>query len=123
MESSTGGHMTSSQKLKRFPAYGKKLYQQRLAGRIPSGLYVVLDWNLAKAFPRIVIPRELPLAEIELRFLAGLDVTLAFGEKHADRIPELSQAILQVNPRILNTFNVEIPQNFILKKATGEVFL
>src|SRR5665647_413732 len=100
---------------RKFPAYGKKLYEQRLAGRVPNGIYVTFEWNLAAAFSRIVITEDVPLANVELCFLAGLDVTLAYRDKDASRVSELAQAILKTNPRILNAFAVDIPQNIILK--------
>jgi hypothetical protein len=106
----------------RFPAYGKKLYEQRLAGRVPNGIYVTFDWNLAAAFPRVVITDDVPLANVELCFLAGLDVTLAYRDKDASRVSDLAQNILDVNPRTLNAFAVDIPQNIILKNLKGEVF-
>jgi hypothetical protein len=106
----------------RFPAFGKRLMDQRIAGQVPPFVVVAFDWNIGRKFPRVVIPDDLSLDDIELRFLAGLDVTLAYREKHSSRVPELAQAILRVNPRILNGFACDIPQNFILKNIAGEIF-
>lgn len=108
----------------RLPAYGKQLIAQRQAGHVPrNGVYIVFDWNLARAFPRIIITDDLPIEDIDLRCLAGLDCTLAYREKDASRVPEFSQAILNAQPRILNALAVDIPQNTILKNSAGEVFL
>jgi len=107
---------------KRFPAYGKQLMEQRLAGLVPCNVYCVFDWNLARAFSRVVIPDDLATDNLELRYLAGLDVTLAYSDKDASRVIELAQAILKVKPRILNAFALDIPQNIILKNIKGEVF-
>jgi hypothetical protein len=104
---------------KRLPAYAKQIMQELIAGRGPRGLYVVLTWDLAKAFPRIVILDDLPLADIDLRCVAGLDITLAYRSKDASRMPDLSAAILNANPRILNALAVDIPQHFILKYPEG----
>jgi len=117
-----GGKATHAH-YKCFPAYGKQLMQQRLAGQVPSFVVVAFDWNLGRAFHRIVIPDDIAPDDIELRFLAGLDVTLAYREKHSSRVPELAQAILQANPRILNAFAVDIPKNTIIKNIAGEVLL
>jgi hypothetical protein len=115
--------MTARQHFGRFPAYGKQLMQQRLAGRVPRSLYVVTDWNLAKAFPRVVVTDDIAPDQLELCFLAGLDITLAYRERYASRVPELMQKILAANPRILNALAVDIPQNTIIKNRSGEVML
>jgi hypothetical protein len=110
---------------KRFPAYGKQIMEMRLAGKVPpnGGVYVVYDWNLAQAFSRVVIPDDTQIENLELRYLAGLDVAIAYRDKDAGRVLELAQAILKVNPRILNTFAMDIPKNTILKNLAGEVLL
>ena len=108
----------------RFPAYGKQFMEQRLDGKVPrNGVYVVFNWNLARAFPRIVIPDGIAPDLLELRFLAGLDVVLAYQVEHANRVPELAHSILKVNPRILNSFAVDIPKNIILKNLEGSIYL
>lgn len=119
----TGAAGTTRSHSKRFPAYGKQLMELRLAGLVPHNVYCVFDWNLARAFPRVVIPDDIATDNLELRYLAGLDVTLAYSDKDASRAMELSQAILKVKPRILNAFAVDIPQNIILKNIKGEVFV
>lgn len=108
----------------RLPAYGKQLMAQRQSGQVPrNGVYIVFDWNLARAFPRIIITHDLPIDDLDLRCLAGLDCTLAYRAKDASRVPELSAAIVKAQPRILNTFAVDIPQTFILKNLAGEILL
>lgn len=109
---------------KRFPAYGKQLMEQRLAGQVPrNGVYVVFDWKLAGAFPRIVLADNVPFDNLELRYLAGLDLTIAYRSAHASLVPALAREVLKVNPRILNEFAIDLPQNFILKNIAGEVTL
>ena len=109
---------------KHFPAYGKQLMEQRLAGQAPSnGIWVVLEWDIGRIFPRIVIVDAVPFDNLELRYLAGLDVTLAYRSKDAGRVLELAEAILKINPRILNAFAMDIPKNTILKNLAGEVLL
>jgi len=120
----TGTASTPRTNYKRFPAYGKQLMDQRLAGQVPrNGVYLTFEWSLAKAFPRIVITNDLPIEDIDLRFLAGLDVTLVYRTKDADRVPELAAAILKIGPHILNAFNADIPQNAIIKDLAGEVMM
>lgn len=109
---------------KRFPAYGKQLMEQRLAGQVPcNSVVVAFEWNIGRIFPRIVIADALPFDGLELRYLAGLDVMLSYREIDASRVLELAQAILKVNPRSLLAFAVDIPQNTIIKNVSGEVLL
>lgn len=109
---------------KRFPAYGKQLMDQRLAGQVPpNSVVVAFEWCIGRIFPRIVITDAVSFDDLELRYLAGLDVMLAYRDKDASRVLELAQAILKVNPRILNAFAMDIPKNTILKNLAGEVLL
>jgi hypothetical protein len=98
--------------------------EQRIAGHAPSnGIWVAFEWDIGRIFPRIVIADAVPFDNLELRYLAGLDVTLAYRSKDADRVLALAQAILKINPRILNAFAMDIPKNTILKNLAGEVLL
>ena len=105
---------------KRFPAYGKKWMALRMAGQLPcNSMCIVFDWELGKAFPRVVIPDGITPDRLELRFLAGLDVMLTYRGKDSSRVPELAQAILNANPRSLLAFAIDVPKNTILKKYDG----
>jgi hypothetical protein len=111
------------QQSKRFPAYGKQLMEQRLAGQAPRNVYCVFDWDLARTFSRVVIPEGIAPDQLELRYLAGLDVCVAYRTKDAAKVPELSREIIRVNPHILNALNVDLPQNAIIKNLAGEIML
>lgn len=111
---------------KRFPAFGKQLLQLRLAGKIPEkSVDVVFDWNLGrnKCFLRIVLADEVPPSELELRYLAGLDVRIAYQEKDASRVPDLVQAVLAVNPRSVLALAIHLEKFFVFKNLAGEVLL
>ncbi len=108
---------------KRFPAYGKTLMVLRLAGQVPREAVVTFDWDIGRFFPRIVLADAMQVDNLELRFLAGLDVSIVYRDKDANRVLELAQAVLKVNPRILNAFAIEIPKNSIIKNLAGEVML
>ena len=111
-------------KPKRYPAYGKRIMEARIAGEVPNNSVVVaFDWDIGKLFPRVVIDEGIPAESIELRFLAGLDVIIAYHDKHANRVLETAKAILNVNPRILQAFAIEIPTTLILKHSNGEVMI
>ena len=119
-----GAAGTTRPNYKRFPAYGKQLMAMRLAGKVPpNSVVVAFEWDIGRRFPRIVIADAVPIDHLELRYLAGLDVMLTYREKDASRILELAQAILNVNPRSLLAFAVDVPKNTILKNMAGEVLL
>lgn len=109
---------------KRFPAFGNKLMSMRREGQVPcNGVYIVFDWKLARAFLRVVIPEGIPPDRLELRFLAGLDVVLAYGNEHSAKVHDLAREVLKVNPRLLNAFAIDIPNSTILKNIAGEVMI
>lgn len=93
-----------------------------MRGETPRDVIVALDWNLGRLFQRIVIPNEAPL-DIELRYLAGLNVTLVHRTSNSARALMIAKAILDVRPRLFNMFNVEVPCNVIVKSASGEIYL
>ena len=81
----------------------------RKSGRAPSlRVMVTFDWELAKAYPRIVIPDDTPAEELNLGFLAGLPVQVVYRRKDAHRVSALIDAILGVNPSCLSTFALDL---------------
>ena len=94
---------------KRLPPYGKQLMTIRQAGKAPSRMVIVaFDWDLGKAYPRIIIPDNLTPAEIEFRFLAGLPVQITYRSKDAHRVDAVAQEIAKVNPCFLATFALDL---------------
>ena len=94
---------------KRLPAYGKQFMTMRQSGKAPSlRLMVTFDWDLAKAYPRIVIPDDTPAGELNFSFLAGLPVQVVYRRKDAHRVSALIDAILEVNPSYLSTFALDL---------------
>jgi hypothetical protein len=94
---------------KRLPPYGKQLMSIREAGKAPSRMVIVaFDWDLGKAYPRIIIPNDLLPAEIEFRFLAGLPVQIPYRGKDAHRVDAVVQEIAKVNPCFLATFALDL---------------
>ena len=94
---------------KRLPPYGKQLMAIREAGKVPAKTVVVsFDWDLARAYPRIIIPADVTPAEIEFRFLAGLPVQITYRNKDAHRVDEVAQEIAKVNPCFLATFAFDL---------------
>ena len=94
---------------KRLPPYGKQLMTIREAGKAPARMVIVaFDWDLGKAYPRIIIPDNPTPAEIEFRFLAGLPVQIPYRNKDAHRVDALIQEIAKVNPCFLATFALDL---------------
>ena len=94
---------------KRLPPYGKQLMSIRQAGKAPARMVIVaFDWDLGKAYPRIIIPDNLTPTEIEFRFLAGLSVQITYRSKDAPRVDAIAQEIAQVNPCFLATFALDL---------------
>lgn len=94
---------------KRLPPYGKQLMTIRQAGKAPARMVIVaFDWDLAHAWPRIIIPDDLTPAEIEFRFLAGLSVQITYRSKDAPRVDAVAQEVAKVNPCFLATFAFDL---------------
>ena len=93
----------------RLPAYGKQFMSMRKSGRAPSlRVMAVFDWDVAKAYPRIVIADDTPAGELNFSFLAGLPVQVVYRRKDAHRVSALIDAILEVNPSCLSTFAIDL---------------
>lgn len=94
---------------KRLPPYGKQLMAIRQAGKAPARIVIVaFDWDLAHAYPRIIIPDDLTPAEIEFRFLAGLSVQITYRSKDAPRVDAVAQEVAKVNPCFLAAFALDL---------------
>jgi hypothetical protein len=99
----------SQSNYKRLPPYGKQLMTIREAGKAPARMVIVaFDWDLGKAYPRIIIPNDLTPAEIEFRFLAGLPVQITYRNKDAHRVDAVAQEVAKVNPCFLATFALDL---------------
>lgn len=94
---------------KRLPPYGKQLMAIREAGKVPVRKVIVsFDWNLGRAYPRIIIPVDANPAELDFRFLAGLPVEIIYGSQDAHQVDALVHEILQANPSLLATFALDL---------------
>lgn len=74
------------------PAYGRDLIALQRTGRNVEWLVISLSFKLGKALPRVVVPVDTDIAELDLRFVAGLDCTVAHEgeEKRALDVAELA---------------------------------
>ncbi len=92
-----------------FPAYGRQILEARKQGLQPRQqmVLVTFDWNLAKAFPRIVIDRSADPGRLDFSYLVGLDVIIRFEQVDEQRVVPLARAILRANPRRLQGWPLE----------------
>ncbi|SCY31125.1 hypothetical protein [Nitrosospira sp. Nsp13] len=94
---------------RRMPAYGKQFMEMRQARKIPSNrVMVTFDWNLAKAYPRIVIADDTPAGQLNFNYLAGLAVQIVYRRKDAHRVRDVVDAILEINPSCLAIFALDL---------------
>lgn len=93
----------------RYPAYGKQILEARRRGLQPRQQMVmaVFSWNLAKAFPRIVIDPLSDFDRLDFTYLAGLDVIVGFNQVEVSLVEPLARAILKANPRRLQAWPLE----------------
>jgi hypothetical protein len=94
---------------KQFPAYGKQFMKMRQEGKMPRRrVMVTFDWDLAQAYPRIVIADDTPAEKLNFYYLAGLPVQIVFRQKDAHRVSAVTDAILKINPSFLSTFAFDL---------------
>lgn len=76
----------------KLPAYGRDLVNLQRTGRNVEWLVISLSFKLGRALPRVVVPDDTDVAELDLRFVAGLDCTVAHEgqEKRALDVAELA---------------------------------
>ena len=93
----------------RFPAYGKQMLEARRRGLQPrqKTVLVVFDWQLAKAFPRIVIDPTSDFSSLNFSYLVGLDVIIGFHQGEASLLEALALVIMKANPRRLQGWPLE----------------
>lgn len=97
----------SSNYTKKFPPYGKRLDQLRRKGLIPSLRVIVsTSWDLGAAYPRIVIPDDIPIVNLNFSYLAGLSVQIVHCNGETS-INDLIDEILKIKPKILTVFNYD----------------
>jgi len=98
-----------TRKYKRFPPYGKKLMLLRRSGKIPKRMVVVVfDWELARAWPRIVIPDDMSYEGLNFDYLGGLPVSLAYRSKDSHKVDIVAQTILEANPCYLSILALDL---------------
>jgi len=102
---------------RKFPAYGKRMLEARLRGLVPRQhtLYIVFDWNFARASCRIVVDPDENFNRLDWRFVAGLDVIIIRHHEAFDIIIALADAVLKCNPRRLQCWEMLQPGTHYFK--------
>lgn len=90
---------------RRLPAYGRELVEAQRRGLNVPWLLIALDWNLGRAFPRVVIPADMPVYELDLRLVHGLGCMVAHrGE--TSRALDVAEAVLLAGATECPVFDV-----------------
>ncbi len=94
---------------KRYPPFGKRLTLMRQIGKVPSKVVmVVFNWELGRAYPRIIITEDTNTETLEFGYLSGIPVQIVYCSQDANRVDAVAQAILKVNPSYLATFALDL---------------
>lgn len=102
-------HSIAKLRVKRYPPYGRQLEKIRQAGMIPSTRVIVSTrWELGAPYPRIVIPDDILVANLNFSYLAGLSVQIVHCNNEAQLVNDLIDAIAEVKPSVLAVFNFEL---------------
>ncbi len=92
---------------KRFPPFGKQLDDLRKQNLIPAKRVIVaFDWSIGKLYPRIIVTPDVPVSNLQFRYLAGLHVQIAYHDRDASIMPALVDEILRIRPASLSVFNM-----------------
>lgn len=94
---------------RRFPAYGRQMLEARKHGLQPKQqmVMIVFDWNLANAFPRLVIDPVSDVDSLDFSYLVGLDAIIGFTQVEANLVEPLARVIIKANPRRLQAWPLE----------------
>lgn len=74
---------TRARQGRRLPAYGRELAAAQSNGLNVPFLILSLVWNYGRALPRVVIPDDLHVDDLDLRIVAGLDCMVVHHDQHA----------------------------------------
>lgn len=76
----------------KLPAYGRDLVNLQRSGRNVGWLVISLSFDLGRPLPRVVVAPDTDIADLDLRFVAGLDCLVAHegNERRALDVAELA---------------------------------
>lgn len=70
-------HKQNSSTPARLPAYGRAVLDAQRHGLNVPWLCIALDWNLGRAFPRVVVTPDAQAHELDMRLVRGLGCMVA----------------------------------------------
>lgn len=102
---------------RRLPAFGRELVAAQRKGLNVPWLCIALDWNLGRAFPRVVVPADVQAREMDMRLARGLGCMIVHrGE--ASRALDVAEAALLAGATACPIFDVALGR---LTLTTAEV--
>lgn len=79
---------------RRLPAYGRELVRAQRRGFNVPWLLISLCWDLGKIFPRVVIPADVSVAEIDFRLAHGLECMVVHRDEPLRALDAAEAALL-----------------------------
>jgi hypothetical protein len=76
------------------PANGRDLIALQRSGRSPTWLTISLGWDYGKALPRLVIPADLRIGELDLTMISGIEVIVAHDGLYERRALDVAEIAL-----------------------------
>lgn len=104
------------------PLNAEPIVQARMEKQRPKHAVVVSTIRRIYANPTVYVLPDMDLADLDLRFLVGLDVWVAHDGKNIDRTIDLVDLIQRESPRTLGTWDV-VSDKDILISTYGHVSL
>ena len=104
---------------RRLPAYAGALLALQRTGRTVPYLIISIGWHFGKAMPRIVIPDDMAVSEIDFRCVRGLGcMVVHHGE--SIRAFDVAELALQAGATSCPVFNMAMRG---IEATTSEVML
>lgn len=101
----------------RLPAFGRDLLDLQKTGRNLSWLVISLGWEYGKAVPRLVVPDDTPVSDLDLSMLKGIECTVAHSGK-SSRALDIAELAIRNGSPACGVFDME---NGRLEFATDEI--
>lgn len=99
------------------PAYGGDLIALQRTGRNISWLVISLGWDYGRAVPRLVVPDDLSVAELDLTMLGGIECTVTHSGKFS-RALDVAELVLRNGAYRCGVFDMDRGK---LELTTAEV--
>lgn len=90
----------------RLPAYGRDLVNLQKSGRNIEWLVISIGFDYGKQLPRVVVTDEIPITELDLSMLGGIECTVAHRGKHK-RALDVAELALRNGASKCGVFDME----------------